>query len=104
MLHIQALRGFVPTRLVVDTRGFIPLPGDEIQSFLFFWSKVPRNQRHRTFSSWCFLNVSVIGETLVTLSRWKVAIDDFEKGCLEERLKLELWHSEVSDIDTPPHV
>lgn len=89
MLHVRALRGFVPTDLVIDTSGYIPLPGDEMDHFTFFWftdyhTPIVDSDRLRIFRCWCDNNVVIVGRTMVYLAKWRGAITDFQRGCDEE--------------------
>lgn len=107
MLHIRALRGFQPQGLIVDTRGHIPLLGDEIRNFHFYWEtkfqKTELSEQQKLFAIWCTKNVSIIGRTMLVLARWKDAIACFERECNEARadryanFKLEeLWKVDLT--------
>lgn len=81
MLHLSALRGFIPARLIHDTQNLIPLPGDELKQFRFWHEQNPKDN----FFIWCGVNLRVLASFMPMLSSWSFALDVFHAHCDVER-------------------
>jgi hypothetical protein len=89
MLHIAALRGFMPCDLVIDQNGNIPMVGDLYKSFKFFWDEyyLPEEEKEERFKEWCLTNTANLSKEMILLSRWKGAINFFQRECDKEMAK-----------------